>query len=138
MREGTKERCNGSQIKWCSPSHWVPKDKEGTWFSLVTAMRHLNSMVELQTSTFPTASKVMQAIRPNSKVYLASNLMAGYHQVTIRPEDRGLFSVLLSDRCYRYMHAPMSYYNSGHRFVLEVMRLVQDLNLVMEVDDTLM
>ena len=71
-------------------------------------------------------------------MYLTADLKAGYHQVTIRPEDRGLFGFLLSDGCYRYTHAPMGFCNSGHHFVSEILRLVQDLDLIMEVDDALM
>ena len=66
-----------------------------------------------------------------------ADLTAGYHQVTIRPEDRGLFRFLLGDGCYRYTRAPMGFVNSGHHFVSEIMRLLQDLDLIMEVDDAL-
>ena len=84
LREGTIERCNGNQIRWCSPAHWVPKDDEGTRFRLVTDLRKLNDAVELQVSTFPTADEVMQTIRPDLKIYLTADLTTGYHQVTIR------------------------------------------------------
>ena len=80
----------------------------------------------------------MTQIRPDSKVYIMTYLRSNYQQVIIHPEDRGLFGFLLSDGCYRYTCAPMGSVNSGHHFVSEIMRLVQDLDMVMEVDDGLM
>ena len=68
---------------------------------------------------------------------MVTHLASGYHQLKISKEDAQLFGFLLEDGVYRYAKKPMSFINSGHRFVNIVNRLLVELELTMEVDDVL-
>ena len=45
LREGIIERAHGRKTTFCSPAHWVPKNKEESRFRLVTDLRKLNQAV---------------------------------------------------------------------------------------------
>ena len=79
LREGTIQRAYGKEITFCSPAHWVPKNKEETKFRLVTDLRKLNDSVVPETSTFPTAAKVMSQVKASSKWFICIDLLSGYH-----------------------------------------------------------
>ena len=143
LREGTIQRAYGKEITFCSPAHWVPKNKEETKFRLVTDLRKLNNSVVPETSTFPTAAKVMSQVKASSKWFICIDLLSGYHQIAIKEADRRFFTFMLDEGgkqggCYQYTVAPMGFVNSGHYFVKSLSLLLADLEVLSEVDDLLL
>merc|ERR1712089_58062 len=76
LREGTIQKAHGQEVTFCSPAHWVPKDKNETRFRLVTDLRKLNDSVIPETSTFPTAAKVMSQVKASSKWFICVDTTA--------------------------------------------------------------
>ena len=142
MREGTIQRAHGREITFCSPAHWVPKNKEETRFRLVTDLRKLNDAVIPETSVFPTAAKVMSQVKASSNWFITVDLLSGYHQVAIKDQDRKYFAFMLDEGkqggCYVYTVAPMGFVNSGHYFVNSLSLLLAGLEVLSEVDDLLL
>ena len=71
----------------------------------------------------------MTQIDPASQFFMVTHLASGYHQLKIFKEDAQLFGFLLEDGIYRYARKPISFINSGHRFVNIVTRLLVELEL---------
>ena len=142
LHEGIIERAHGRKITFCSPAHWVPKNKEETRFRLVTDLRKLNEAVIPDTSVFPTPARVMAQVKSSSNWFIAVDLLSGYHQVAIKEEDRQYFAFMLDEGkqggVFVYTVAPMGFCNSGHSFVNSLSLLLSDLEVLSEVDDLLM
>ena len=142
LREGIIERAHGRKLTFCSPAHWVPKNKEETRFLLVTDLRKLNEAVIPDTSIFPTPARVMAQVNPASTWFIVVDLLSGYHQVAIKEEDKHLFAFMIDEGkqggIYNYTSAPMGYCNSGHSFVNNLSLLLADLDVLSEVDDILL
>ena len=97
LREGIIERAHGRKITFCSPAHWVPKNKEETKFRLVTDLRKLNEAVIPDTSVFPTPARVMAQVNAASTWFVAIDLLSGYHQVAIKEEDKQFFAFMIDE-----------------------------------------
>ena len=142
LREGIIERAHGRKITFCSPAHWVPKNKEETRFCLVTDLRKLNEAVIPDTSVFPSPARVMSQVNAASTWFVAVDLLSGYHQVAIKEEDKQYFAFMIDEGkqggVFVYTVAPMGFCNSGHSFVNNLSLLLADLDVLSEVDDLLM
>ena len=63
IREGVlKKAPPGAKFTYISRGYWVSKNEEKTSFRQVTDLHRLNEAVEVETSTFPTLSKVKRSI----------------------------------------------------------------------------
>ena len=111
LREGIIERAHGRKLTFCSPAHWVPKNKDETRFRLVTDLRKLNEAVVPDTSVFPTPARVMAQVNPASSWFIVVDLLSGYHQVAIKEEDKHLFAFMIDEGkqggVFVYTSAPM-------------------------------
>ena len=134
LREGIIERAHGRKLTFCSPAHWVPKNKDETRFRLVTDLRKLNEAVIPDTSVFPTPARVMAQVNPSSSWFIVVDLLSGYHQVAIKEEDKHLFAFMIDEGkqggVFVYTSAPMGFINSGHSFVNNLSLLLSDLDIL--------
>merc|ERR1712101_31264 len=133
LREGIIERAHGRKLTFCSPAHWVPKNKEETRFRLVTDLRKLNDSVVPE----------MSQVKASSKWFICIDLLSGYHQIAIKEADRRFFTFMLDEGgkqggCYQYTVAPMGFVNSCHYFIKSLSLLLADLDVLSVVDDLLL
>merc|ERR1712112_469756 len=142
LREGIIERAHGRKTTFCSPAHWVAKNKEETRFRLFTDLRKLNEAVIPDTSIFPTPARVMAQVNPASTWFVAVDLLSGYHQVAIKEEDKQYFAFMIDEGkqggVFVYTVAPMGFCNCGHSFVNNLSLLLSDMDVLSEVVDLLM
>ena len=101
--------------EWSSPAFLVKKSSGG--YRLVVDYRHLNNVTKPQFNLIPRVDDTLDSLgaaRPT--LFSTLDLMSGFHQVPIRPEDRDLTAFMTPDGKYRYKVLAMGMTNSPRSF----------------------
>ena len=61
----------------------MAKDKKEKKLRLIEDLRQLNKGVKTNCSIFPTSNKVMQSLKYASKYFIKTDLLEGYHQISL-------------------------------------------------------
>ena len=102
--------------KWCSRSFFIEKPGAPGKLCMVTDFKEVNKVLRRPGWPFPSAEKVRKSLDPEDRCFLKVDLVEGYHQVTIREEDRDLMATLLPWGKYRYTCLLMGLCPSGDHF----------------------
>ena len=139
VRAGVIEKIPPNETaRWISPAGWVSKDCREEKIRLICDLRMLNKSMPVDGSIFPTPSEIMQNLNADSKFFIKSDMLQGYHQIPLAKEARNLFCFALDSGLYRYLRTPMGYSRSSHYFNKVVQKCLEDIEKVhVEIDDVL-
>ena len=94
---------------------------------LIGDIRQLNKGVKTNCSMFSTPNKVIQSLKYASKYFIKTDILKGYHQISLSTLSRNLFCFALEDRVYRYNRASIEYTGSPHYYNHVIQKLLEDI-----------
>lgn len=112
-----------TESEWSFPVLVVPKPSkllpDGTpgpdSYRVVADMRGLNNVTKTQIWTLPNINETLDALG-GAKYFTTLDMMAGYHQVLIRPEDREKCAIVTGREHLQYTRMVMGMKNSASIF----------------------
>ena len=105
--------CSKAASPWASPLHMTPK-KDGTWRPC-GAYRRLNLMTEPDNYAMPNISDLTSSIG-TSRVFSKLDLLKGYFQVPVNPEDAPKTAITTPFGTYMFHYSTFGLRNSGATF----------------------
>ena len=122
--------------EWISRGLFVPKPNKGV--RLVTDFRQLNKYVKRPVHPFPSASEIMQHLKPDSRVFCKMDATQGYFQMPLDEPSSKLTTFLLPSGCYRYLRSPMGLNASSDEWCYSSDQLVHGLPYAQKIVDDIL
>ena len=126
---------------WNTPMILVSK-KDGTWRPCSNFKPTLNKvLVDEEVWSQHSTDELFNKVRPNNKYFTSVDLMKGYWQIQIKPEDRHKTSFQWRGKRYQYVRLPFGLKSAGSIFskcvadALVSENLDVDPNILLYLDD---
>ena len=120
---------------WSSPLHMVPKEN-GTW-QPCGDFRHLNDATDSDKYPVPHLQDFSAQLQ-GCKFFSKVDLIRGYHQIPVAPEDVHKTAVITPFGLYEFLRTPFGLKNAAQAFQRLMDTVCQDLSFVfVYLDDVL-
>lgn len=125
--------------KWCHHGMFVRKPDGRA--RLVTDYQPINAFIIRPTHGFKSADTIRNELAHDSTFFIVGDLLHGYLQVELEPEDKDLTTFLVATsqgaKRYRYNRAPMGLSSSSDHFCRKSDEALQNIPVEKLVDDVL-
>ena len=125
--------------KWCHHGMFVRKPDGRA--RLVTDYQPINAFIIRPTHGFKSADTIRNELAHDSTFFIVGDLLHGYLQVQLEPEDKDLTTFLVATaqgaKRYRYNRAPMGLSSSSDHFCRKSDEALQGIPVEKLVDDVL-